>query len=588
MPFDGDTEFSGGCDSYTEPHVLPPGHVSRLVNGRISRTGDRIKPRWGYRFIPTLGNSRQSEILRYGKFQGEGLQKTLDKGVVLYGVFDGWIFEATRSGKYSRQIRVINSEHQINPGLDRVWLTRTPDGVVVTDGESKTLLVNKYSEVRALDEADGELPPGKFGAYIQNRFWFADITGTTVLGSDLHFPTKITEIQDGLPAGFIPGDDSEITAIGKQKHLLRDIHGGSLLFSTRRNLYTVAPLGDRANWGSDQTTSVSLALSGSGASSHDSMAPFNNNIWFRSQEYGIANFMASQAQFLNNGDLYSQSAEADVWLKNDSPQFLDRCYTEGYENRLFTTVSPMRGDAGDIYWGGLVVMQPNAIVRSAQRGGGTRRYEGLWTGIRPLGLTVTTEVANVGETYIWSKDRDGINRLYVMDKQLDHDITFEAKRQEIMWDVETRDYAFENALIPKRPKGRFLSLHDIERVPSIKVKSRTENSGEWQEFYNESFQAGRCDCGEEHATCDEKNNGSIFGVSSPRPQERPLVPLPAERGNAQFFTRAYRIEVTGKLSLGRVLAEAELESISKQVYKEPENCTQIGWSDVDDFRYSVT
>ena len=572
---DGIDNFSGGMDSSRGPDYIENTQCSKLINCSIEAVGDDLAPRWGmhHQFID-FDHTFDSEAYHNCRHvQGEGWYDD-GKGRVLLASIDGWIFEflSTQKGRFNG--RIINRGDRNNPNRNKAWFARVPDGAVMNDGQSNTVFIDRNGASRM------DIGVGRMLAYVQNRLCWVSADGKQILIGDLGNIFGITDWATFGITGFTtPEDVDRITAIGKQKTLLRDINGGELVWSTDDNLYSAPITGDRRNW---DEPGARLMVAGSGASSGYSFESYNSNLWFRTFDEGIVDFKASATQFIRDSDTTGTSVEVDLWLDRDTPWMLDQCYTRKFNRRLFTTTAPAQNEHGFTYWNGIISMSPDPIFAGRERL--PRRFEGLWTGVRPWCLTVMHGFTQESEMYVHSLDRDGVTRLYRIDPESDFDIDANGNRKEIERVGETRSFAYDSRLQPKIPNARAYMIRDMDRDTDVEFSSRTEATGDWVKFW------------------EQRHYGSApatGGLVKPKPasQHRPCVVMSSEEenpncpggfGGRRFFNRQYRFKIKGPGKLGRIITLADTQDKSFSVTDDEDGPVDKIDEVEDDFEYAVT
>ena len=210
-----------------------------------------------------------------------------------------------------------------------------------------------------------------------------------------------------------------------------------------------------------------------------------------------------------------------------------------------------------------------------------RRFESVFTGVRPWCLTVVSSEASKDEMYIHSYDNDKINRLYHMDEDADFDIDKAGNVVEIEGFIETRAYSHQNPLTLKSALKRFYRLNLLQRSTRIQVFSRPEPSGEWISMWNTKHLVGR-----------NKIVDGIFEPVNHMPQTRPFVYMPSEEFSAchagtKFISLQYRFEFKGPIYLDSLVISAKIDANEATVYQhETEKLTLI-YPYRKDYDYSI-
>jgi hypothetical protein len=284
-------------------------------------------------------------------------------------------------------------------------------------------------------------------------------------------------------------------------------------------------------------------------------------------------------QFETLDSFNAQSREASYYFNNDTDWMLDLCYTRSCNSRLFTTVSPERKDNGYVYWNGILSFNPSAAY--INQGAIPRRFESIFTGVRPYGLTVIRGQSENDKLYIHSYDSDGINRLYMLEENSDYDIGPDGQIKEIKGYIETRGYDFDNPFLLKKSKKRIYRLNDTPRTTCVEIYSRPGGSGEWVKFWEASHKIGRTRV---------ENNALI--LESHKSQTRDFVPIteekfsPCHKGDS-FYSIQYRIEFEGPINLDSFIVNASLHSSEITPYKLECKESTLIYSYRSDYNYSI-
>lgn len=578
MLVDGTSSFSGGMDSSRESSRISPEQCARLINCRITDVGDKVAARYGWRHQELQFESKRAKRIYENaeNFQGEGWTYNGFGRIQLVSI-DGYLLSFTRAGGESWSVRVLNTDSPNNPNQPKAWFTRVGgDQVIMQDGQGYPFLITGGIATRIDSDDTDNIGVGKFGAFVQGRYFYVDPTGSIIIASDLRDPTRRTEGALTNLYGFATNDvNDEVVAIGRQKHLSLDINGGSLVWSTNDDLYSADVRGDRTGW------TASLVVAESGAVSHDSFENFGSNLYYRSAEKGITNYKQSAAQFISDADMYAESVEVAVWLSADTEVLLKYCYTESFKGRLLTTVCPTLHPSGrGVFHNGLVIHNPDPSYNSRSRL--PRRYEGLWTGVRPWALTELRGNSSPTFLFCHSYDADGITRLYRLDEDIDHDVDQFGNQREIERVIHLRSFAFGSDAVTKEVRSHEYGLYDFNRATEVAVSHRPDDSGPWQEFWRVTHSVAE--------QCEEQETLGCY----PK-QDRPSVVMEKHRNNPDVpgvipgrkaFHHSYRMEITGPGELGRFLVDAEESQHAVRVFKEPKQSPQ-SWVDPDDFSYST-
>lgn len=551
MATDGNANWLGGMETSRAPSDLLENQYSKAINVIHPDNLNGLSARFGFRCCSVkFRNNSERRLFSDGHVQGQGY---FTSGGLYYliVVVNGYVFRLKEitHGQYYAQVININSPNSRN--LSNAWVIQIPDGCIVNNGFDDPIYVTADSQ-RRTDPSKGEIGPGLMGVFTHHILFVVDPSGKQILPSDYNQPLKRTEyLLDGLIGFMAPDAEETITAIGKQKTILNYVEGGNLVFSTNRDIYSVDIRGPRSTWRNlnNSVGKVNETIPGFSAASSQSFEAFNTNIYFRSADHGMANLRQSEYQF-NAVDVNSnQSIEANYFLANDTDWMLSNCYTRKFNHRLLTTVAPERTEDGYVYWNGILSFNPSQ-VRSD--GSLPNRHESVFTGVRPWGLTSVSQENQRDILFIMSYDHDGVNRLYMADESLDHDVNHRGESVPIQGFIETKAYSFQARQLHKVIKHRIINFNSMPSNVSLKAYSRPATNMEWIQFHSGEFLIARQDSSVNH-----------FNPITTHPQPRNLV-LPDEKSgccsSGSLFEIQYRFEFKGPIRFDWFTIEADTKS----------------------------
>lgn len=576
---DGNSSWFGGMDTSRSPSDIEKNQYSKGVNVIIPRSLGGVKTRPGFHFVNINFNSKEEkDIYEKGAIFAEGSFKSLDEDF-LVSLVDGYVFRFKITSDSSLDAEIINLNNRNIWTKVKGWCITVPGGCIINNGHDLPIYITGKTQKR-LEQEKGELPIGTMGVYIQNRLFVVDKSRRIILASDFMQPTKFT-LEDTNIQGFMaPDEEEEITAVGKQNTILDYSEGGNLVWSTNKNIYSTDVRGTRSDWGSlgSRLGKTTQTVPGIAAVSSYSFESFNNNVYFRDKRFGMSDLRQSLYQYGNKDSLTNQAIEAAYFLENDTDWLLDRCYSKSCNHRLITTVAPEISDRGNVYWNGLLVF--SVPVFYTNTGGVSRRFESVFTGVRPWAITSLSSKTGKDILYIHSHDKDSINRIYYMNEDSNFDLDKNGNPKEIQGFIETKGYDYGSRLSLKTPQKRIYKLNEFDRDVSICVYARPESSGEWVLMWSK-----------DHKACRNNIKDGNFHPTSSSPQVRPFEAMASEKfgdchkGN-KFFTIQYRIEFTGPVNLDALILMAKQESNDFTV-KTEETKTKLFYNFRKDYCYLI-
>lgn len=579
---DGTVSWIGGMDTSRSPADISDIQYSKAANVIIPNSLGGIRSRFGFHCAHLkFENNITEQIYKSNSVQGEGYFNT-PSGACLVCVVGGYVLKFTKIAGNSFYVENANANDRNVSYLSHAWVIAIPGGCIINNGFDYPIILSESGARRSSPEK-GEIGIGQMGVYLQNRLFVVDQSGRRILASDFLKPTMFTREDTNIFGFMCPDNDETITAIGKQKSIIGTVEGGNLIWSSSRDIYSVDVRGSRSDWANlgSRVGKTTETVPGFSASSSYSFESFNTNIYFRSAQYGMADLKQSEQQFVGLDSLSGQSIEASYYLDNDTDWMLDKCYTRACNKRLFTTVAPEGSPDGSVYWNGILSLHPAATY--SNQGTTPRRFESVFTGIRPWCLTVIPSESSKDVMYIHSYDKDGINRLYLMNEESDFDIDHHGNTVEINGFIETRAFTMKNPLLLKAQDKRFYRLNNIDRTVKIKLFSRPDSQGQWTETWNANHLVCRTRI-ENGALVPEAHKGqtrAFVNVSSDK--QWPCYPL-----GTKFLALQYRVEFSGPINLEAFVVTGSLTAHDTTISREETQCTTVVYEFLPDYGYSIT
>jgi hypothetical protein len=577
---DGNVTFLGGMDTSRSPVELSEYQYARAANLVIPRSlgGIKVRPGFGFQFLK-FDSLASKETFETGQIQAEGwFRNGADAYLVV--VVDGLAFRFSRLTASAWEGEALNKNDLNDQSIRDCWISRIPDGVIVNNGKNNPLVI-KATTSRRTDPSKGEIGPGRAGVYVQNRFYYISSSGLSIRFSDFLNPLGETEGKlAGVDKFVAPENQDEIIAIGRQKVMLDYVTGGALLFSTRINIYSIDVRGDVPSWRvlNTRVGKVTESITELSACSPYAFEPFGGNVYFRSPQFGICDLRQSQYQFNQFDSTTTQSVEASYFLDNDTDWMLSKCYMRAWKSRLLTTVAPEQNDKGYIFWNGILSSHPD---HSAQgREAVPRRFESVFTGVRPVAMTCLKMSGRHDELFIWSYDKDGINRLYAADDRIDYDTNHRGQKIEIEGWLELRAYNFQSKVAFKESQATFYHTYAMPRDVSICFYGRTQSSGQWELIARRN-----------HLIDSIKMTAGHFEPENIHSQVRGPVNLPNENqfkcNSKTYLYIQDRLEFKGPIHLDSFIRVANVKVPERNMPPE-EKRTRLVYTYRPDYGYSIS
>lgn len=394
---DGFTTLEGGMDSGRDPELIGPNQVALLINATVR--GGRPKSRPGFR-QPRIGfdNSQTQAWFKQNRIQGAGYFNIDSNSPVTVASVGGKIFEHRMSSKdaYLHDITPVYppntldaSGNDVSGQVDRnsnrqpkTWMQQADTYFVIQDNLGKPII---YDGAKTRRATDTEVPVGSCMAYGLGRLVVGN--GNQFLVGDIKGgPTSVVSFTETT---FLAGGGA-LTLLAEMGNITGMIFTakqdtstgqGTLLVFAENGVASVDLSGPRENWQSMMIQQV--ALIDIGATSHQSLALINGDVFFRAKD-GIRSYRDSRAQ-QEGWNRTPISYEVDSILSNDTPWLLDQVNGVYFDNRYLMTVSPKPNAQGAIFRG-LAVM--DFVPVTSTRNPAPPCFDGLWTGIQPVALVV--------------------------------------------------------------------------------------------------------------------------------------------------------------------------------------------------------
>jgi len=577
---DGTVGWVGGMDTSRQPADIAEAQYSKATNVIIPSSLGGIKNRFGIHCCALSFESKDDRaIYEKGNVQGEGWF-CVDTRFYLIVVVDGYVIRFAQTAANSFFGTIVNLNDRNQTSRTNAWVITLPHGCLVNNGFDLPIYVTENG-ARRTDPSKDEAGIGQMGVYVQHRLFVVDQSGRRILASDYNNPISFTREDTNIFGFMNPDEDELITAIGKQKSIIGTVEGGNLIWSSNRDIYSADVRGSRTEWANlgSRVGKTTETVPGYSAASSNSFESFNTNMYFRTKQFGISDLRQSEYQFTGQDSPASQSIEASYYLDQDTPWMLSKCYTRACNKRLYTTVAPERNANGYVYWNGILSFHPAATYSNV--GGIPRRFESVFTGIRPWCLT-TVIVENMKDRmFMHSFDKDGVTRMYFLNEESDHDVDRDGQVVEIEGFIETKAYTHQNPLLLKAPNRRFYRLNSLKRSVEMNVLSRPESHGEWVQMYHNKHLVGRVSI-ENH----------MFTPTNHKSQTRPFVNMSSEKFSScypgtKFLSIQYRVEFKGPLYLDAIIIAATVDGYDASVSPEETQTIYLTYSYRPDFGYEI-
>ena len=266
---------------------------------------------------------------------------------------------------------------------------------------------------------------------------------------------------DGFGAPSEMGQITGVTSIPQSNTL--NGHG-DVIVTCRNGMFSIAPNRKLRNQWTEDPEMQKYVLMGKGCVSHNSIAQFANQIFYRDSNNGISSLMMDISNYQQQSELQSVSTPVDYYTDYDknSPD-IQFCHSLVTDRRMLMGVNYNREKSSHMGVHRFASGMVSACLQMIN-GKTTMQWEGLWTGPRITGSAVTN-IGNSKRTIVSSYDSDKQNRLYYLSElERADDFTNNAHRKirsSVTYSGVFFDETPDSQIVPKR----------IEQVEALLIQS---------------------------------------------------------------------------------------------------------------------
>lgn len=471
-------DFSGGQDASKKPSKTPKNAYYAGVNvstknGVLSPRSPLIQrqltyPEGGVTQLNLQVRSYQ-KIFEEGRFQAD-IPYSIGRDNYRIYVISGVIF-LMNTNTFVLKVIDIAGGSRINETHMRVESSPAGRFLVIFDYPNFPVIIENGVARRA-DPAKNEVPISVLGAYNQNRLFIANAGNEFTAGDasgNLAAPdAPITFNEIILPNTGYTGqifqlgtnyNNDPITAMTFLQ--LTDVSTGigPLIVSTRNIVYSYLTNQPRANWKPDNFGSAFVA--NSGIVGPRAFTHVNSDFYYLSPDGQIRSAAMSRDE-QKKWSKMPLSREVQNWLKFSDETLMQYSVMEYFDNKVIATCNPYHTVARtlngfptlDVAHGGFVVLEFDNI--SVLGSDAKPSWAGLWTGVRPMSISVSDQ-----RCFIVSKDYDSINRVYELQKGNGHDLV-NNRRRNVKSLVYTRMFDFQDPFQNKEIHSMDLTPEDVQ------------------------------------------------------------------------------------------------------------------------------
>lgn len=549
---DGNVSFIGGQHDGLPPDLIRDDQFQRGIN--LTTRNGRLGPRWGYVqkkvTVTTEGgidSLSYKRIFKRGKFQG-GRAYDTESGTFILAVISGVIFRIDPRS-FEADVVFLKDGDRMNQYRRQIPSSEAGRFVVFYDYPNLPVIVENNQARRSdlsRESIPGvalpEIPTSVLGAYVQGRLHVANkkhefLSGDPVGGINEDAP--ITFEESLAPAGSFNGKsvslgtqsgNQPITAMGFLQVADTSTGVGPLIVATKGSVYTFRVDLPREDW--EKEAFGRLILYNAGIAGPNAISNQNSDVIFLSGDNQVRSllFGTREQQRWSNAPI---SREISPWLEEfKKPELLDLGFVRSYRNKVFVSVAPYTTESLDTKGrkvfshahGGMVVLELDNV--SSLGDDAPPVWAGLWTGISPMAMMVLDE-----GPYVFSKDDNGANQLYFLDRELTYDVHDE-KDKNIVSRVYTREYDFQSPFVDKQVGGVSYIVSGVEGLFDLEAKYRGSHLSRWAlwRHFQHNAQTEIKDAGAESGPLPLLESHSFRELHFGDPEERECDELTQDEG----------------------------------------------------------
>lgn len=232
---------------------------------------------------------------------------------------------------------------------------------------------------------------------------------------------------DGFGAPAAMGPITGIVAV-PQSNTLNGF--GDIWIVCRNGVFSISPNRKVRNEWTMDPEMQKFIFTGKGCAAPNSLCVFNNQIFYRDCSTEISSLNLDIARYQSLQGFTAISREVDHYTAYDrNLDNIQHTCSGSTDSRMLVSVSHRKELSTEMgahrYGEGMI----SSCIQKTESGP-RMAWEGLWTGIRPTGMAVTT-VGNTKKLYISSFDHDKQNRIYLLEEGMRGDDILLAENRRI-------------------------------------------------------------------------------------------------------------------------------------------------------------
>jgi hypothetical protein len=462
---DGTLSMEGGIDSGRTPTIAGPENpngLKRNQNAWITNAtcrGGGILQRTGWK--PGVKGAPWSGLYQGGYLYDPGTDfpyLMLDIGGRTYQV------------RVDTDFSVVDVTAGTGPNPSNIpqhWMVQGEEFLVIQDGVSEPLVWDGtvLRRISAVGAGVKKLPTGTAMDYFMGRIWVAS-QGRAYLAGDIvgapgtpssgtapyQFRDSILNITEnaymvGGGAFIVPTTAGNIRAIFHSANLDTSLGQGQLFVATRKTIYSVNVVPDRAQWSTLSEPLQRVAQLNFGTTSDRSVVPVNGDVFLQSPPNGDIRSFAVALRYFHQWGNVPISRNMNRVLRFNDRALLRYGSGMEFDNRLWQTVLPYQTPAGVAHK--LVMLLDFDLISSFEE-----RLPPAWEGTyeaMPVMQLFSGDFGGLQRAFavVWS-DKDQEIQVWELTQFDRWDSQVGNDGDRVTWYFETPAYTFKNPFALKQ------------------------------------------------------------------------------------------------------------------------------------------
>lgn len=359
------TSTVAGVNSAVSPEFVAPNQTAWQLNS--CNRGGKPTTRPPFRYLMALP-AGLVQGASYFSVQG-------GMGVASIG---GQIYRL-RIGPVTASYELVALAFRNSEKIRQAYMQQTVETLVIQDGQSDAILYDGSTARRSVP-TDHEVPRGTRMAYGNGRLWVA-INNHELLAGDIRQSIAGTELKftetNYLSGGGSLYFEDGIAGLAFMPTTGTSDYGALAVFGPHRTYSVRADITFRDQW-AEMPGFVTTILRNTGCASHGSLAPVNQDLYWRDNTGGIRSVRAGFADESGPGNA-PISREVARLTDFDSRQLLGYCPAIEFNNRLLMGSSPFLNEVGGVSWKALIALDFAPLA--TMQGKAPPAYDGQWAGL---------------------------------------------------------------------------------------------------------------------------------------------------------------------------------------------------------------